>query len=388
MGGFQRSIDDDELYANRTLAGEETPFLVIDLDILERNLRRMALRMRKLGVGLRPHFKTHKSHEIVEIQRELKAVGLTVATVTELASAGEVCRDITVAFPLNLSRLYRMAYRLKEQTLRLLVDSPEAIDALESLAAKEDCTIHTWLEVDCGYHRSGVDPAGSHGVDLATRIARSKRLTFDGILTHAGQAYACRSRDELLAAAEHERRVMVDYAERLRSEGLDVPGVSLGSTPTMSVVENLDGITEVRPGNYVFYDHAQVQIGSCTVKDCALTVMATVVSSQPGSGQSVIDAGAIALSKDPGPQPPAPGVPRPCFGRLYVDYAAGELDPDVWVTSVSQEHGIVNAELPVGSRVRILPNHACLVVPNYQGYTVVRGEEIVCWGGIRHEAYD
>lgn len=384
MGGFENRAYDDEPI-DETLDEIETPSLVIDLDILERNLRRMALRMRKLKVGMRPHFKTHKSLEIAEIQSELQAVGFTVATLAEArALLDDGYRDLTWAFPLILSKAPRLDGYLDYGTVRLVVDSPEAIAALEEAAREEpNLPFHAWLKVDCGYHRAGVDPESPVAVDLARRLADSEHLHFDGILSHSGHAYHVRGRSELLRVAEEERQVMVGCAERLHRSGIEVPGVSIGSTPAMSVVENLEGVTEVRPGNYVFYDYTQCEIGSCEIGDCALTVLSSVVSSQPGARHSVIDAGALSLSKDLGPE-----WAEPCFGRIFGDYEAKELDPELRVASVSQEHGIVERPLPVGSRLRILPNHSCLTIPGFDRYVVVRGERVVDYGEIENQRND
>ena len=350
-----------------------TPSLVLDLDILERNVETMARRMDSLGVRLRPHFKTPKSPDVAEIQRRHGATGFTVSTLAEarcLIDRGH--NDLTWAFPVILSRVGELRPLLERATLRLVVDSPAAVSALEQEFSGTGVPVHVWLKVDCGYHRAGVDPAGELALTLARQLQGSDCLTFDGILSHSGHAYHQRTRDGLLAVAEQERGVMAELAERLRAAGVDCPGVSVGSTPAMSVVENLDGVTEARPGNYVFYDHTQVQLGACAVGDIALTVLASVISSQPGARHSVIDAGALSLSKDPGPDW-APAT----FGETYSDHAASELSTDVRVESLSQEHGILSAPLPVGERVRILPNHSCLVVPNFDAYVLVRGEEVV-----------
>lgn len=166
---------------------------------------------------------------------------------------------------------------------------------------------------------------------------------------------------------------MAEFADRLRSEGITVPAVSVGSTPALSAVERLDGVTEVRPGNYCFYDFTQVTLGSCGVRDCAVTVLASVVSCRPGGGCSVVDAGALALSKDTGPDRPG----RSSMGEVFLDYAAGTLDPEARLVSLSQEHGILSVPRPVGSRVRILPNHSCLTVAQFDEYNVVRGDQVV-----------
>lgn len=347
-----------------------TPALLLDLDVLERNVEAMAETTRRLGVALRPHFKTSKCVEVARLQREWGAAGHTVATLEEARVLVEHgFDDLTWAFPVIPSRLDE-ARELDRPDggvrFRLTVDTPEAVAALEATGHP----FHVWLEVDSGDGRSGVDPRGDRAVSLAHRIAGSRTLTFDGLLTHGGQAYEARGRAELARVAETERRTVVELARRLREDGLEVPGVSVGSTPGMAAAENLDGVTEARPGNYVFYDYMQVDLGSCRVRDCAVTVLASVVSQQPGAPHSVVDAGALALSKDAGPD-------QDCMGRLVDSERPGKLRWDAKLTAVSQEHGVVDAPLPVGSKVRILPNHSCLTVACWDHYYVVRGDELV-----------
>lgn len=347
-----------------------TPALLLDLDVLEANLRRMADHASALGVALRPHVKTHKCVEIARLQREFGATGITVSTLYEATVfADHGFDDVTWAMPIALSRLDEATELATRIRLRVVVDSSDAIHALD----RTGHPFHVWLKVDCGYHRCGVDPHAAHAIELAHRIASARHLSFDGLLTHSGHAYHGRTRDEIAAIAEEERRVTVDLAERLRAEGIAVPGVSVGSTPAMAVVEQLDGVTEVRTGNYAFYDYSQVVLRSCTVHDCALTVLASVISSQPGGNHCVVDAGALALSKDPGPS----NAPRLTMGEIFRDYGARTLRPDARVVTVSQEHGIVSAPLSVGDVVRILPNHSCLTAACFDEYRVVRGDEVV-----------
>jgi D-serine deaminase-like pyridoxal phosphate-dependent protein len=350
-----------------------TPCLLLDLDVVERNLRQMAGRAAGLGVALRPHIKTHKCIELGERQRALGASGITVSTLYEArVFADHGFDDITWAFPVILSRLAEVRDLASRITLRVVADSPEAVDGLVSL----DRPLHVWLKVDCGYHRAGVDPAAAASVLLAERIARSPGLVFDGILSHSGHAYHGGSRAEIAAIAEEERAVMTGFAARLRAAGIAVPAVSVGSTPAMSAVAHLDGVTEARPGNYAFFDFTQVALGSCGVRDCGVTVLASVVSHRPGDHRLIVDAGALALSKDPGPE----GIET--MGEIFADYAAGTLRSGTRLVSLSQEHGTVESEevipaMPVGSRVRILPNHSCLTVACFDEYQVVRGGEVV-----------
>lgn len=351
----------------RHVADQPTPALLLDLDVLRENLARMADRCRSLGIALRPHFKTPKCVEVARLQRDLGACGFTVSTLEEarvLLDHG--FDDLSWAFPVIPSRVDEARELAERGRLRLTVDTPEAIAALEASGRP----FHVWLEVDCGGRRSGVDPRSDRALDLARRLASSRRLTFDGLLTHSGQAYQARGHTELERVLETERRVMVELAERLRSAGIELEGVSIGSTPAMSVAESLPGVTEARPGNYAFHDYTQTVIGACRVADCAVTVLSSVVSCQPDAPHSVLDAGALALSKDAGPE-------VGCMGRLLDDSRPDTLRWDAKLVSLSQEHGIVDAPLVVGSKVRILPNHSCLTVACWDEYHVVQGDRIV-----------
>lgn len=347
-----------------------TPALLLDLDVLDANLERMATRTRELDVTLRPHIKTHKCIEIGSRQQELGAQGLTVSTIEEARTfADHGFEDLTWAFPVPLSRLADVRELASRVTLRLVLDSREALAALEALAQP----LHVWLKVDCGYHRAGVDPAAQQSIALAGALERSPTLTFDGILSHSGHAYYGPDRDAVLAAAREERDTMLRFAETLRRAGTPVRAVSVGSTPAMQVIDHLNGVTEARPGNYAFYDYTQVLLGSCAVRDCAVTVLATVISSQSNAGHAICDAGALALSKDIGRE----DAPHSTMGEVFADYPGGRLHNELRLTSVSQEHGMLSRPAPVGSRIRILPNHSCLTAACFDRYWVVRGDEVV-----------
>jgi len=359
--------------------------LVVDRRVLERNLERMAAKAERLGIALRPHIKTHKTLEIARRQRDLGARGLTVSTLEEArVYADHGFEDLTWAFPLvpgRLAEVRALAAGVGSKRIRfgVVLDSSEALAALESHLVSAPLPgpaspLTILMEVDCGDHRSGVDPGSPLARELPRRIADSPSLRFGGLLTHSGQAYHVQGRGALAAVAQTERRVMVELAETLRDDGVEVPTVSVGSTPAMSAAEDLTGVTEARPGNYCYYDYTQTRIGSCELADCALTVMASVISCS--FGHSVVDAGALALSRDPGPpEPPGGALPPTTAGRLLT--AEGDLDPDRWLTGLSQEHGEVNVPLPVGSRVRVLPHHSCLTNACFDRVWVVEGERVV-----------
>ncbi len=352
---------------NGTLYDTETPALLLHLDVVERNVAHMAARARQLGVALRPHAKTHKCVELGRLQLEQGARGLTVSTLVEaevFARAG--FDDLTWAFPIDPSHIPH-ARRIAEETgstLRVVVDDERTARALAGSG------LHVWLKVDCGLHRAGVDPASPYALSVARELGEERGLVFDGIVSHSGHAYRTTSKPEAAAVAESERSVMVGFAERVRKEGVPIQEVSVGSTPAMAAAEHLAGVTEARPGNYVFYDRTMVLIGCCEPADVGVTVLATVVSHQPGAAHFIVDAGALELSKDPGPAHVAPQAMGAVRGA-----------PELTVATLSQEHGLIRAESPaaldgrfaVGTQVEIVPNHSCLTVPLFDEYHVIRG---------------
>ena len=346
-----------------------TPALLLDIDVLERNLRRMSQRCNDLGVRLRPHVKTHKCVEIAMAQRALGAHGITVSTLAEgraFADAG--FDDITWAFPVVLGRLQEAMELADRVRLGVVVDSAESAEALIATGAP----FRVWLKIDCGYGRAGLDPGTSAPHEMAERVLEGG-LELAGILSHSGDAYRADSRDEMVRIAERERSTMADLREDLEARGIPVADVSVGSTPSMSAYPTLQSITEVRPGNYALHDYTQVLLGSCDVGGCAATVLTTVVSSSRDRGTSVVDAGALALSLDPGPS----HLGRRSFGEVLDDRAPGALRRNARLISLSQEHGIVSRPLGVGRLLRVLPNHSCLAVACFDAFFVVRGDEVV-----------
>jgi len=349
----------------------ETPALLLHRDVMERNLEHMANRAKKLGVALRPHTKTHKCLELGRRQQAYGAQGITVSTLFEAQTfARDGFRDLTWAFPLDPTHIPHV-HRIAENgiTLRVILDD---LDTAKALAGSG---LHVWLKVDCGYHRAGVDPASRYALEVARELGAERGLIFDGILSHSGHAYRTRNREEAAQIAEQERQVMTWFADLLRKDGLPVRGVSVGSTPAMAAVKSLTGVTEARPGNYIFYDRTMVLIGCCGPQDVAVSVRDTVVSHLPGAAHFVVDAGALSLSKDLGP------------AHLGLETAFGEVKghPELTVASVSQEHGLIRAAAPaaiegkfkVGQQVEIIPNHSCLTEAHFDEYVVIEGGRVM-----------
>ena len=358
----------------------KTPSLVLDAGRVRRNAERMSEHITRLGAALRPHVKTHKCVEVARIQTGGGAGRITVSTLAEArAFAAHGFKDITYAVPIEPGK-FDEAIELARlcERFALITDDSSIPPLLDEAARRASVTLDLFLKVDCGYHRCGVEPDRPEALEIPRRIAAARHLRFAGVLTHAGHSYHARSREELLSIARHERDLMAEFAARLRSDGVEVPTVSVGSTPTATHSEHLEGVDEARPGNYIFFDAFQATLGSCAFEDCALTVLAAVVHRDRARRKVVLDAGAVALSKDRGPV----GLDDACgYGRV-LDLEGAETG--LRVGSLSQEHGEVPVEddraldaLHVGARVRVLANHSCLAAAQHTHYHVLEGSRVV-----------
>ncbi|MCW8983722.1 MAG: alanine racemase [Thermoanaerobaculales bacterium] len=357
----------------------QTPSALVDLDRLEANAKRMAEKALRLGVRLRPHVKTHKCVEAARIQTDLHFGGVTVSTLAEAqAFAAGGFNDITYAVPIAPQKIADAADLHAEiGNLNLLVDHPDTVRAIEEYAASQNTRLPVFLEIDCGGGRSGVDPAGDIAQLLVRRLADSESIDFRGLLTHAGHAYNARSRSEAYEIACEERNLMTAIAAEVRDLGVEIPEISVGSTPTLRAIDDLTGVTEARPGNYLFYDFYQTAIGSCDRDDVAFSVLATVISVDTEQARAIVDAGALALSMDPGPT----HVDPECGFGLPVTLEDQHPLPGLRVVGMKQEHGTLTGPgveaLHPGTRLRILPNHSCLSAACFDSYNVVRGTEVV-----------
>ncbi len=361
----------------------KTPSLILDVDRMTRNAERMTVRAKTLNVNLRPHVKTHKCVEIARIQMKGNASGIMVSTLAEARYfLQNGFTDITYGVPIEAGKFAEAIEIAKNcERFSILTDDAATVESLNKTARAENIKLDVFVKIDCGYHRCGIEPHTPEAVEIPRLITDSSNLNFAGILTHAGHSYHARSPEELLAIARTERDSMSELAQKLKEKGLNVPTVSIGSTPTMSVVDHLDGITEFRCGNYIFFDAFQATLGSCSFDDCALTVLAAVVHQDRTRRKIVVDAGAIALSKDRG----ATEIDPDCgYGRV-LDLAGDDLN--LRVSNLSQEHGEIEVgdeevfqRLKVGSRVCILANHSCLTAAQHSHYHVLKDERIVdCW---------
>lgn len=364
-----------------------TPRLLLDEDRLKQNAARMRARCAQLDVALRPHLKTAKSVDVARIAAGGECGPITVSTLAEaeyFAAAG--WRDILYAATITPSKLARV-HRIQSEHAALvliLLDDRKAAAAVANEAAMLGGDFAVLIEVDCGEHRSGVAPASPEMVELAETIrAATPYLRLEGVMTHAGHSYALDIPSDIAALAETERKAAVSSAEMLRAHGHTCATVSVGSTPTLLLAEHLSGVTEARAGIYLFWDLAQLSRGICAEADIAVSVVATVIGHQHSGPSLVLDAGALALSKDVGANRfmPDAGYGWVCNARTLERFAS------LSVAMVHQEHGTVPVpdeswfeRLPIGSLVRVIPNHACLTCAAYPAYDVLRkGEAVDRW---------
>ena len=358
-----------------------TPSLVLDLDRLERNCERMTARAAALGVRLRPHMKTAKSVDVGRLATRERSAGITVSTLAELEYfAGAGFGDITYAVGIAGHKVPAIVGLKRRYGARvsLLADSLATLAEVARHAAMMGETLAVFLEVDCGGGRGGVPPEGPELMALGHAVQASPFLSLAGVLTHAGQSYDATTSEAIRQIAEAERAAVALAASRLRAAGIEVPVVSAGSTPTAMHATSMSGVTEMRPGVYTLFDLAQVGLESCTVEDVAVSVLATVIGHNPRAERVLIDAGALALSKD------LSGNKRGATVGYGLVCAANGGQPHGrhHVAEVHQEHGLIAGRCrygelveahPMGGRVRILPNHACLTAAPYDRYHVVRG---------------
>jgi D-serine deaminase-like pyridoxal phosphate-dependent protein len=353
----------------------QTPAALVDRARLERNTARMSERAARAGIALRPHVKTAKSAEVARLATRGHDGGITVSTLAEADYfLDRGFADMTYAVCIAPGKLDRVdALADRGARLQLITDDAGVARELARRAPGLRHRLAVVVEIDSGEHRTGVDASSDELLEIAGILDRADGVDLRGVLTHGGHSYGCRSVDEVVRVADEERLAVVRAAGRLRAAGLPCPVVSAGSTPTAVHAASFEGLTEIRPGVYVFFDLAQLGRGSCTADEIALTVLATVISHRPDHNRLIVDAGGLALSKDTSANA---FVPDAGYGWV-VDPVTQERIGDLRVAAADQEHGFVEgteipyARLPIGSRVRIVPNHACMTAAAYDRYYVV-----------------
>jgi D-serine deaminase-like pyridoxal phosphate-dependent protein len=347
----------------------DTPALVVDGPTIVENVRAMAARARRAGVGLWPHSKTHKSLAVAALQREHGIAGLTAATAREAETfaAGGV-EDILIAYPpVGPARLARVVELSKRIRLRVVLDNAETVEALDDACRTAGTEVGYLWEIECGTGRIGIEPGADAARVIAPLAERTRSARFAGLMSFAGHAYAATGPEEIGAIAEQEGRAVQDTAAALEDEGVGVAALSVGTTPTSHMLEREGPVTEIRPGNYVFYDATQVTLGVVSAERCALSVLATVVA-RPSPRRLILDTGSKALAAEK-LSPLSPG-----FG-----FVRGH--PELLVERLYEEHAIVTSEepsaIPLGERLAVVPNHACACVNLHELMLVVEDGDVV-----------
>jgi D-serine deaminase-like pyridoxal phosphate-dependent protein len=347
----------------------DTPALLIDLDRVEKNLQQMQQKADQYGVALRPHIKTHKIPELALKQVQLGACGITASKISEaeaMARAG--IKDILIANQIvAVQKLKRLVALSRKINIAVGLDGMEGARRLSEAATSEGATIAYLIEINSGLNRCGVSP-GRETVELAKAAAALPGIKFKGIFTHAGQVYGKTSLEEVKSVSQFESQTMGEIAADLQEYGVRAQTISVGSTPTIKVWEGWPEVNEIRPGNYIFNDAIQVALQVAQPEDCALTVLATVIS-RPAPDRAVIDAGSKTLALDKGGH----GVETAKGFGMVLDRKAG-------IDRLSEEHGIMavdpGASLAVGDCIRIIPNHACPVVNLFDSAYGMRGNAV------------
>ncbi len=339
-----------------------TPAVLVDKRRLLANIQQMQQAATSAGVQLRPHAKTHKSTTIAQYQIDAGAVGITVATVGEaeiFASHG--IENIRIAYPLPISLADRIIALMPKTQISIVVDNATIAKHWSDFMVNEKRLLDVLVKVDVGFHRCGINPHLREAVRFIGEIDRLPGLNLCGLLSHAGQAYDASTPQDIRNIARREAETLRGLAIPIQNTGTSIQEISVGSTPTARFSLEENKITELRPGNYVFLDLTQVALQSAPISSCALTVLSTIVS-RPAANRLVLDSGSKTLSSDHARGPNA----NPGFGAVLQTNSEKPINQDLVIERLSEEHAVVSVpeydnSLSVGQRVRLIPNHACVV---------------------------
>ncbi|PIE32359.1 alanine racemase [candidate division KSB3 bacterium] len=357
------------------------PTFLLNKDRVLRNIKRMADKAKRSGVRFRPHFKTHQSALIGEWFR---AVGVDAITVSSVSMAEYFAehgwQDMTIAFPINVREIDAINRLAERVTLHLLVESEESVHFLRQHLSNH---VNVWIKIDTGYHRTGLAWDNCQGiVEVVRAVFQADPLVLRGLLTHAGQTYSARSSTRVREVHQETVSRMQAVRDTVQTQEEQVSlEISIGDTPGCSVVEQFDGVDEIRPGNFVFYDVTQLTIGSCLEEDVAVAVACPVVAKHEERLELVVYGGAVHLSKE---SVSVPSREKPIYGYLALPEAHGwgTKIPETFVVGLSQEHGIIHTQqsffekIRIGDIVVILPVHSCLTANLLRKYHTITGEVI------------
>jgi D-serine deaminase-like pyridoxal phosphate-dependent protein len=353
-----------------------TPQVVVDRGRLMSNLERVQKLADSAGLRLRPHAKTHKSPVIARWQIDRGAVGICCAKVGEaevFAAAG--IEDIRLPYPVNPSNASRMLALMDRASTSIIVDHLGVARGWSDAMHRTGRSLDVLIKVDVGFHRCGIDPEERSALEFIRAVASLPGLRLRGLLSHAGHGYHAASEEELCAVATREAEILTGLRDGARRSGIDLGELSVGATPTLRFSARQRGLTELRPGNYAYFDRTQVALSAASLADCALTVAATVVS-KPAADRIILDCGSKTLTNDQ-----ARGIAKVTgLGAVLTDDGAAE-DGGLTIERLSEEHATVRVSgrtrLEPGDRVRVVPNHSCVVSNLVDVVRLVDGDEVV-----------
>ena len=361
----------------KSLAEIETPQMLLDKTRLQNNIQHISQLANALDLKVRPHIKTHKCIEILRLQLDAGAVGITASKTDEaLTFIENGVKSVTVAYPLVVeSKLDRLIESARDVDLRLIVDSFAGVEVISRVATRHDKVVDIFLKIDVGLHRCGIREDNPRLVELAKAIDAAPSLNLIGLLSHAGHVYGAPTADDVRKTAQEECQILNRVREQLKDNGLQLSEISVGSTPTVLASNTYDGITEIRPGNYAFMDRTPLRFALIEPDQIALTVLATVVSAN--ADYFIVDTGSKTLSTDQG----AHGIAgMEGFGLAYPLDRFQEQSGEMIIAKLSEEHGFVERrdfDLPIGAKLRIVPNHSCVVANLAETYAVVADDKVV-----------
>jgi D-serine deaminase-like pyridoxal phosphate-dependent protein len=353
-----------------------TPQVVIDRTRAQRNIDRVQQLASAAGKRLRPHAKTHKSPVIARWQIERGAAGVCCAKVGEaevFVDAG--IADVRLPYPVNPFNAPRVIALMDRAVISIIVDHLAVARGWSEAMERAGRALDVLVKVDVGFHRCGIDPDAGDALEFIRAVAAMKGLRLRGLLSHAGHGYHAASEDELCAIAAREAGILTSLRERAASSGIALEELSVGATPTLRYSVRQPGLTELRPGNYVYFDRTQLALGSATLDECALTVAATVVS-KPAADRIILDCGSKTLTNDQ-----ARGIAKaPGYGAVLTADGTG-LDDTLTIERLSEEHATIRVagktRLEPGDRVRVLPNHSCVVSNLVDAVRLVDGDSVI-----------
>ena len=353
------------------------PTLLLDIEKCKRNIRFMAEKAKKHNVSFRPHFKTHQSKEIGAWFKDVGVSKITVSSLTMAEYFAKDWNDITVAFPVNILEVDTINKLAKNIRLTLLAESTEVVDFLSKKCINE---IGVYIKIDTGNHRTGIDPENYELISsILNKIKRSDKIKFEGFLAHSGHTYICRNGEGIDKIQKDSLNILQKLKHTFHSDFPNLK-ISVGDTPGCSISKTFNGADEIRPGNFVFYDLTQQAIGSCKSENISVAMACPIVAIQNNRNEIVIYGGGVHFSKEVLEQT---GMP-PSYGQIVEPSANGwgNIIPNMYVKSLSQEHGIVSVpekllnNYRIGDLLYILPVHSCMTANLMKEYTTLNGSKI------------